>query len=91
MDHTHGKSNAFERSKDVPLHLAMQGFILSGIHWAASPPSRNKRQEKRPAVSRDAIAWKDAMPALLFWLNFSPQNDNDRAPPTQLVHVIQRS
>ncbi len=33
----YGKSNAFERSKLVPLHLAVHKYFGSAVHCAASP------------------------------------------------------
>ena len=54
----HGKSKALERSKVVPLHIARQGLLLSGIHWAASPPVKQQQMNRKSTIKleeRDAM------------------------------------
>lgn len=57
----HGKSNALERSKAVPLHVARQGLLLSGIHWAASPPVKQQQMDRKPTIKPEE---GDAMSSL---------------------------
>lgn len=69
---TYGKLNAFERSKLVPLHLKMQGFIAPGVHCAASvlyTSSQLASKTKNEAVMIAATTSSSPSPVTCFCSN----------------------
>ena len=61
---TYGKLNALERSKLVPLHLKMQGFITFGLHCAASVLYTSSQPTNRPESTMFTFAMNEPRPSI---------------------------